>query len=135
MIEREILCRIALTRALYNKSDPSSFKDTVPSLTPPVPPKTTAKNLPPRGDRRLTGRKKGKSKLVLFVLHSFANKIHWKFPFFRPVASHPRIQTKGQKAGPQITGAFTSVNAPSPPHHLPVYLFTSPRTPSKMVRK
>ena len=40
--------------------------------------------------------------MVLFVLDSFANRIYWNFPFFRQVASHSRIQTKGQKAGPHM---------------------------------
>ena len=59
------------------------FKNAFSILTPPVPPKTTAKNPSPRGHRVRTGRKKGKSQLVLFVLDSNTNRTNWDFPFLR----------------------------------------------------
>ena len=55
-----------------------------------------------------TGRKKGKPQLVLFSLDSFANRINWNFPLFRPVASHTRLWTQGQKAGPHLGPSLLS---------------------------
>ena len=106
MIERKILFRIALTRAPYDQIRPYSFSKIRSKCWPPQynasTPQNHHKNPPPGGRNMFTGRKKGNSQLVLFVLDSFANRIYWNFPFFRQVASHSRIQTKGQKAGPHM---------------------------------
>ena len=102
MIERKILCRIALTRALYDQIRPYFFQKCVSNFDPPSTAQNHPKNLPPRGNKVFTCRKKGKSQLVLFVLDSFANRNTWNFPFFRQVPSYSRIQTKGQKAAPHL---------------------------------
>ena len=80
-------------------------------------------NLPPRGDRRPTYPKKGKSQPVRFVLDSFANRIYCNFPFFRKVASHPLIQTRGQKARPQVNHLWKYGKHPLPPFWLQHQLF------------
>ena len=62
MIERKILFRIALKRALYDQIRPQFFQKCVsifdPPSTAPVPPKTTLTNPPPEGVGGLLAGKK-----------------------------------------------------------------------------
>ena len=92
------------------------------NFDPPVPPQ----NRHALGWSRSTSRKKGNFKLVLFVLDSFANRNHWNFPFLRQVPSHSRIQTKGQKAGPQM--APSRLSATPRKMTIPIRLYWDRRT-------
>ena len=58
MIERKILFRIALTRALYDQIRPYFFQKYGSNFDPPVPPKTTPKIYPLEGIGCLPAAKK-----------------------------------------------------------------------------
>ena len=101
MIERKILFRIALMRALYDQIRPYFFQKYVSNFDPPqYRPKPTPKipPPPPEGVGGLLAGKKGKSQLVLFLLDSFANRNTWNFPCF-PASTlllpYPDQRTKG----------------------------------------
>ena len=78
MIERKILCRIALTRALYDQIRPYFFQKHGPNFeSPSTAQNHPKKSTPPEGVGGPLAVKKEKTELVLFVSVSLANRINW----------------------------------------------------------
>ena len=70
MIERKILCRLALTRARETQTRPYFFQKYFPNFVNVDPP-STAPKIHPLGSFGFTGRRKGKFKLDRFVCNFY----------------------------------------------------------------